>query len=590
MIVFQIVLEAPVWEQNQRRTGESVLSCLRQIAIVLVCMMMLPALAEAQARSEVRGTVCDFRGRPQLGALVELVGPSLSMSALTDLQGHFQFQGVLPGRYQLRASATLFVPTPRQQLQLQPSGVSIVTLTLHGLFNESDWISTRPDRLNQKDDWSWTLRSPENRPMLRLLGNTGGTGFPSSERNAKGSDTHAVSLTTFSRGVFGRSGVTTSFIAARRSQDQQTILSAETGITRLPPASSASPMFLSTSVRHEGTNHTRSVVAARFQTFPQVLSGNTNGLALLELSSAESMEVGDLAVIEAGSETHVVMAGQTALSTRPFLRLALRPNAGWRASYAFAQSPGFAGFDDVGTGPASFPVVTSGSSRLVTELRSHHQVGGERMVRHAVIRLAYHHDSTRGAVIPGELVAPHQNRLPSSHLTPLLPVAYDISSDLIRIPVPSYSTDGLIASVDLAMGHGLTASGTFLQSGGVHLENWREATDKRSIALQQSRAFLGSVQGKIAVTGTLIQASYRWQPAKFVSLVAPYNASATGPYLSVHLKQSLPLRACTYKCIEISIDGENLLAEGYQESTIAGQRVVLASGLRQLGASVAFSY
>ena len=79
-------------------------------------------------------------------------------------------RNLIPGKYLVRASATLFVPATRQNLQLRIGATAVVNLTLSALFDTAAWLPAERRRADEPDDdWKWTLRSSANRPILRIV-------------------------------------------------------------------------------------------------------------------------------------------------------------------------------------------------------------------------------------------------------------------------------------------------------------------------------------------------------------------------------------------------------------------------------------
>ena len=87
----------------------------------------------------VSGVVKDSQGVVQMGALVQvLAANSMTVAtAFTDLHGHYAVANLIPGRYEVRASAALFVPATRANLQLRTGAKAVVNLTLAALFDNS---------------------------------------------------------------------------------------------------------------------------------------------------------------------------------------------------------------------------------------------------------------------------------------------------------------------------------------------------------------------------------------------------------------------------------------------------------------------
>jgi hypothetical protein len=65
----------------------------------------------------VSGVVRDTQGVAQMGAMVEvLAAGSVSVAtAFTDMYGRYRIANLVPGKYQVRATAALFVPATRTE-------------------------------------------------------------------------------------------------------------------------------------------------------------------------------------------------------------------------------------------------------------------------------------------------------------------------------------------------------------------------------------------------------------------------------------------------------------------------------------------
>src|SRR5580692_6641231 len=122
------------------------------------------------ATASVSGLVRDSAGVPQIGAEVQLLGPSLSVvaSVYTNGEGRFLISSLTPGRYILKAMGPSFLPSQRENVRVHTG--TIVNLTLYTLYEVIQWLPADPRSGNaEKDDWAWTLRSAANRPLLRWL-------------------------------------------------------------------------------------------------------------------------------------------------------------------------------------------------------------------------------------------------------------------------------------------------------------------------------------------------------------------------------------------------------------------------------------
>ena len=111
----------------------------------------------------VSGQVRDTAGVPQIGVVVELLQPDLTLiaSVFTDANGRFSISNVLPGRYAVKAMGTSFLPSLREDVRARTSAV--VNLTLNTLYEAMQWLPAKPRTGdNQADDWVYTLRSAAN--------------------------------------------------------------------------------------------------------------------------------------------------------------------------------------------------------------------------------------------------------------------------------------------------------------------------------------------------------------------------------------------------------------------------------------------
>ena len=92
-------------------------------------------------------------------------------------------------------------------------------------------------------------------------------------------------------------------------------------------------------------------------------------------------------------------------------------------------------------------------------------------------------------------------------------------------------------------------------------------------------------------SGTRWRASYRWQPAETVTSVAPFAAEDNEPYLNLHMRQPIHLRASGSGRVDALLDVRNLLAEGYRPFLLSdGSVVVFAQDGRSIRAGLVFTF
>ena len=123
--------------------------------IALIALGAVPLMGAAPG--SISGVVRNTAGVPQIGAVVQLLRPDLSILAIvyTDDRGQFSIPSILPGRYAVKAMGTSFLPSLRENIHVRRD--TVVNLTLSTLYEVMQWLPAQPRAANaQKDDWAWT--------------------------------------------------------------------------------------------------------------------------------------------------------------------------------------------------------------------------------------------------------------------------------------------------------------------------------------------------------------------------------------------------------------------------------------------------
>ncbi len=200
------------------------------VSLLLLAVAVRVAAAQSAAiqgvagqNAAVSGVIRDAQGVAQMGALVQVIASDSAVlgSAFTDLHGRYLIPRLLPGRYEVKASAALFVPAMRGNLQLRAGAQAIVNLTLNTLFESTAWIPAERRKADEpSDDWKWTMRSAANRPILRLAedGDVIMVSSSVTENQSKRTDRVRAEMTA-GDGGFGSSGVHDVFVFDRTLDD-----------------------------------------------------------------------------------------------------------------------------------------------------------------------------------------------------------------------------------------------------------------------------------------------------------------------------------------------------------------------------------
>ena len=567
------------------------------LALLLGSTAVSPA---ADRRAVISGVIRDTRGVPQMGALVQILSANavVRATAFTDLQGHYRVDSLLPGQYAVRATAALFLPALRENLRLLPDRRAVVNLTLTTLFDQSLWLPASPRKSDEPaDDWNWTLRSTAGRPILKF--------DEEGEEDAKlasaptipeaHSASQAKHLTAALRSPstsFGNGEARVEMEAEQTSPRGSTHTLHLSMGQPVPGAASEVPLDLSASLE-QPLAATGSVVSSlSYQSHPEIsLSQGGPGLRVVSLSSAERIELGDFAEVEAGSRIATISGPISATVTRPFLRVSAHPSPAWTLTYALATSPELQDFDSANIdGVANRPFLGPGAE---IEKGQHQALTLSAGHSAALFAIAVYMDSLDRIALQGSF-SDDAAALPS----PALPLArsallVDHSNGSFEALSPGYRRSGINLLLAQALGRDALitvryCTGSALEASPAQLS--AAQTMLPPLHVVRSEAASASVKLKLPRTGTRLRASYRWQPGQLVTSIDPYQAYATGNYLSLHLRQRLVLARLVPGGMEFTLDGANVLGQGYQHFDGGGIPLYLASSPTSLQAGLAFSF
>lgn len=556
-----------------------------------------PVCLAAGGGAAVSGVVRDADGVAQMGALVQVMtnGSVMVGKAFTDLHGRYLITSLVPGKYQIQATAALFVPTTRGNLQLHPGARTIVNLTLNTLFTSTTWLPAERRKADEPgDDWKWTLRSATNRPILRLAENGNVMTVSSSATESSTPSDRARAAVSSGDGGFADGGVHNVFTVDRVLDDGSgMLLRADIG-TVLTPRTNMQSMDLSSGFeRRLGfAGSTRSVVS--YQSHPEMTgSGNPSGLQAFQVATAQKMQVGDIADIEAGGVVYLVHTAGYAVASRPFLKLTTHPTEDWTVGYRMATSRDLQSYAGLNTVQQELPVAVMSQNRLRTEGGLHQEFSVGRKVGPGMLQVAYYLDSLDQVVVSGGGLLSGADVAQASQ-----PLAGGILGDeatgSFRLLNAGYKAHGMnlvltepiSPNMWVALEYSTGAALAGKDDDVITLQNISEEL----VPLAAQSATI-AVKGRVLRSGTKVRAAYRWQPARMVTAVNPYAAFSDQAYLSFYLRQAIRFGNMLPPGLEATVDVTNLLAEGYRPFLSAdGKTLFLAQSPRAIRAGLAFTF
>ncbi len=551
---------------------------------MLACSLAagVPALLSA-APVTVSGKVTDSRGTAQMGAIVQLLLPdqSIAASVLTDERGLYRIAGVLPGKYSIKAMGTNYLPTLRENLRLRTA--TVVNLTLNSLYEVVQWLPARSKGDDAAlDDWAWTLRSAENRPLLRWLED--GPLVVVNDGEGKPPHLKARLMASGQTGTFGEDGQIIRAEVEDTPSDSRTLL-ARVEFEPNTDGEMQSELGFRQDLGLAGNVESVAAVALH----PGVTGPGTDAPGVDEamVVAHEQMLFGD--AVEANINAAQLMArmignGQTVSASLPAASIFYR-HGNSAFSYRMATAPTSA--DATYAGQGTLPTLTARDGKLAIEHGLHQELGWERHTNQSAMQLSVYSDSISN---PNLEASPHF--VAGSPIEGM--VLYDPLSGLMHVAGADYSSAGLYASVERQLPRGNFVRLSYANGDALVLSQSSPASAPSPLPQTRARhaqMYSLSLSGTVEGTHTRWRATYRWQPDSTLTAVAPYAIDTISPYLTLGFRQRITRPSQGVAGIEALFDVNNLLAQGYHTWVAPdGSLLIFAQNERQVRAGLAFVF
>ncbi len=548
---------------------------------MLMALVAVPVCGAATA--SVSGVVRNSAGTPQIGAEVQLLRANLTLVATvyTDATGRFKFGSLFPGRYSVKALGASYIPSMRENVKVRAG--TIVDLTLNTLYEVMQWLPAQPrDSKSQRDDWTWTLRSAENRPLLRWLEDGPLVVVTDGPRAAP--RLKARLMATGQAGTFGESGQRFSATVEDTPSGSKELLAR---VDFAPNTNGAMESMLGFRQDLGFAGSVQSVAAIAIEPEVSAVDGG-GGMNEAALSAWESMHLGDEFDVEVGA-TQVMghlngRSPQTVVASLPSASVTWRggnSSVGYRMA-TMVPSAAWGGDSHARTW---MPSMSVRNGELVVERGMHHEISWQRTTDSAGMSVVFYSDSIQNPMIEarGDGAAFGGQGL------------FDSVSNIARVAGEGFSTQGVMASVQRRLPGGNQVRLSYANGGALVMPAL-----PRPVAVSQivgvarphrAEAYSISLSGTLEGTGTRWRASYRWQPDDTVTEVAPYAMEAISPYLNVRIRQALRINRDGSTGIEALLDVQNLLAQGYCPYLMKdGSMLIFAQQQRGIRGGLAFTF
>jgi hypothetical protein len=544
--------------------------------IALFVVASSPLLAASP--SSVSGVVRDSSGVPQIGAVVQLLRPDMSVIAAvyTTSKGAYTFNDILPGKYAVKAMGASFLPSLRENVRVRTN--TVVNLTLNTLYEVMQWLPTEPRAASaSRDDWEWTLRSAANRPLLRWLED--GPLVVVSDRPGGHPKLKARLIATGQDGTFGESGERFTASVEDTPSDSRELL-ARVDFAPDTDAGMESMLGFRQDLGFAGSVESMAAISIH----PVMEGSGGEGLDEAAMRSAETIHMGDEFEINAGAQQVMARFSQnspnTILATLPFVTVAWH-GGNSTVSYRMASAPSGINQNESQAG-FYLPQISMREGQLALERGLHQEIGWERRTDASGVSFLFYSDNVQNPVIEAS------GRGMSSSA-----VLSDPMSGLMRGAGQNYESAGVMAAVEHRMTGGNRIRVSYANGDALVMPALVHPTALSQLFSaarpRHAQMYSISLSGTLEGTGTRWRASYRWQPADTVTPIAPYSIGAIEPYLNLHLRQPMSVHHEGLN-VEALLDVNNLLAEGYRPYLVNGGMVVFAQDQRSVSAGVAFTF
>jgi hypothetical protein len=546
----------------------------------------------------VSGTVTDTQGNPLMGATVLIDGPSLAgvergrasiERVLTDGQGRFTVEHLLPGRYSIQVTSITRLPARRDSVRVRPGETARETFVLSDIFAPFQFHAPSPSVLNVGEDWKWVLRtSGVTRPVLR----------------------YAEARTTYddSKPPLPPSQ---RLIGIDPGATRRQPLSADAGVgsvlAYLRPLSEDTDLLLAGSMTASGIEGSSLATVIRRNVLkddPQELAlvvhrmGFADGLPmpLLAGQGARGSSMGLSAqgfvvsysranrlsrslTLTTGMEIDYLNAWRDAMLARPRADLEYQVSPSNLIAFRYgtlASAPDGTLLERVGDLNAFPRVSLIGHHPRLERLDHTESSYDRRLTKSSWVEVAAYHDRFRDAVVTG-LGEPGKWKALAGGVLP------NLTKDGVMLNAGQYSSTGVRVAFTRQLGRQVETAVMYATGRALTVEPAsaaeREAPKRLGTALSPTRGQIlaGKVSAKMPVSRTRVLASYGWMPHGCVTSIDPYGQASLEllPYLSLQVRQPLPTVSFLPAHIEAIADFRNVLAEGYVKLARAGDEPLL---------------
>ena len=556
------------------------------LALALSLAGNVHAAAPEVLTGHILGTVHDAAGVAQMGATVYLYNRYDQMvnHALTNEQGRFGFDALIPDIYSLRVILASFAPAERRNIAVLPNSENRLEISLASVLSTVTLAPPGQARgALMTDDWKWILRSSQaTRPVLRFLPDS--VSGPSRALAANFSETMGVLKLSAGGGQSFIQGAgedlgTAFALATSLAHSARVQFSGNLAYTANNPLTPGAG-FRTSYARMAPDGSSPEVVLSMHQLYlPQRGSGvvaGTDGappLRTMSVAILDSMEVTDNIQLDYGFDYDSVTYLDHLNYVSPFARLTFDGGEKGRIRVAYssgappaellARDGARSGSDGVRQGELDqdlaalsyMPRVSLSNGHAAVQRTQDFEIGYERVEGSRTYTAGAYREVVSNAAF---MLSSPDASLPPGNLMP------DLNSNSVILNVGSYQRTGFDAGVKQMLGdHAEIAvaagsAGALTASRGGDTRDLMEGLAPKQVPWVTIRATT-----IIPVTGTRIMVDYGWTDAEALIPAHLFLTQRINQDIGANIYIRQPLPSILPWRMELTAELRNLLAQGY---------------------------
>jgi hypothetical protein len=570
---------------------------------------------------ELLGEVRSAAGIVQMGASVTVYNryDKLIRQTLTDANGRFAFDVLMPDIYSVKVILASFAPALQRNIAIAGGSQNVLRINLASMLSTVELVPASASKGTlMTDDWKWVLRTSQaTRPVLRLV--------PVSSSSSG----HTTTFTE-TTGVIRLSGGDGDPVSGSTAQDLGTSFALATVVNgsthvRLSGnygymANSGLPTagFRTTYSRdRDGESGPQMSLTVRQVYFPGIAgaanpnsypAGDESGPALrtVSLGMIDKIDLSDQLRLEYGGHFDSVSFQERINYTSPFARATydLGPNGSVRVAFSSGAPPqelivpdGVHGGDSQGTdlsqdlnALAMLPRISSLDGRMRLQRTENLEVGYKLVRGSRKYSVAAYSEGVSDAAY---------SLSSSAHFLPAADLLPDLDSRNYLFDIGSYQRTGYTGSVTQSLGEHVDLTLAAGRGGALVAESHDALVDSAAgvrALIQQGQRSWATARASFIISGsgTRIITSYGW--TDFRALM-PVHMSLTGDTTqdegwNIGIRQPLPRVGVMHMHgrLEATAEMRNALAQGYLPLNAGGQNAVLTNSPRVLRGGLSYLF